>query len=70
MKLITQIALGIVLAVVIIKSLPTITGLTLIIIAGGIVYFIIYFIYDKLTGPARKRNSEKLWKKFDEQRQK
>ena len=70
MKLIIQIALGIVLAVVIIKSLPTITGLALIIIAGGVVYFIIYFVYDKLTGPSRKRNSEKLWKRFNEERQK
>lgn len=66
MKLIIQIALGIVLAVVIIKSLPTITGLALIIIAGGIVYSIIYFIYDKLTEPARKWHYEESWKKFNE----
>lgn len=68
MKLIIQIALGIVLAVIIIKSLPTITGLVLIIVAGVIVYSIIYFIYDKLTGPARKRHYEESWKKLNEQR--
>lgn len=70
--LIIQIALGIVLAFFLIAFILSdlakwiVTGIIVI----AVVYCILVFLFEKLEAPARKREYEESWKRFNEQRQK
>jgi uncharacterized membrane protein YfcA len=70
--LIIQIALGILLGFFLIAFLVSEEAKVIILVAITVIviYFILAFIFEKLEAPARKRNYEESWKRFNEQRRK
>lgn len=63
--LIIEIALGIVLGFVILQHLNIFTTSLLVIMAIIAVSVILYFLYDSLTSPYRKRKCEEAWNEFN-----